>query len=107
MSVEFPGSAVVEAAVLAEVVCGGFVQMVAVGGGGVVGRAAVAPDGAFGAVNVGAELGRRSEVLGAGDAVVMDSGQGVVVAEELFSGREVDATRRALVMVWGVEFVSC
>lgn len=71
-----------------------------------VGGAAVAPDGALDAVDVGAELGGRSEVLGAGGTVVVEGWQGAVVAEELFSRREVHTAGRALVVVLRVGFMS-
>lgn len=72
-----------------------------------MGGAAITPDGTFDAVDVGTELGERGEVLGTGDAVVVEGGQGAIVAEEFFGGREVNATRETLVVVWGVGFVSC
>lgn len=72
-----------------------------------VGGAAVAPDGALDAVDVGAEFGGCGEVLGAGGAVVVDGRQGAIVAEELFGRREVHTAGRALVVVLGLGFMSC
>lgn len=64
-----------------------------------MGGAAVTPDSTFNAVDVYAELGECGEVLGAGDAVVVEGGQGAIVAEELFGGREVGTAGGTLVVV--------